>query len=199
MAGYDVTLDTANSLVTLNEAKDFIGDDLGTSVNDARVKRYINAASWLCNKYTKRLLKSREHTEYHSGDGTNTVFVRNYPVTTLTSVYDDPDRTYGSDYLIDSDDLAIMPDELAYKIVYDGGYFQVGIRNVKITYTGGYETIPYDLAQACLEIVAMMWVNSEERRFGIRSMTLGGGSITTEITKLPLTAELILENYRRKW
>lgn len=191
-------LDSTNQLVELDDVLEFIGVE-DTDERIYKLERYINAASWFCNNYTHRKLKSRDLTEYYNGDGTNVLLMNNYPVTAITHVYDDLDRDYESDTEIDSDDLVYMPDGLACKIVYDGGVFSKGIKNIKVEYTAGYETIPWDLYQACCELVAYYWKNTEEGRFGLISQQLADGSVRIETTTVPKSVRQVLDLYKKKW
>jgi len=191
-------IDTDNQLVSVDDALSFIG----IPSDDTRMEKlqfYINAASWYCNKHTRRKLKSRSLTEYYNGDGTNVLLMKNYPITAITHIYDDLSRAYGSDTEIDSSNLVYMPEDLACKLVYDGGVFSVGIRNIKAEYTAGYTTIPYDLRQACLELVAYYWKNTEEGRFGLISQQLADGSVRLETTTVPKSVLQVLDLYRKKW
>ena len=196
---FNPSIDIDNNLVDLDTVTAFLNADASDADQQKILTYYINTASALCNTITMRKLKSRELTEYYSGDGTNIILTNEYPITEITAVYDDLDRSYGDDTKIDNDDLAIRPDELKYMIVYDGGAFNTGINNIKVQYTAGYTTIPYDLQQACLEIIAYYFKNSEENRFGVTSRTIGGGSLTIETNKIPDSAMIILERYSRKW
>jgi len=196
---YAVTIDSVNALISLEEAKQFINKDLNDQTEDNKILQYINSASWYCNSFTHRKLKARDLTEYYSGDGSNTLMVNNYPINSIASIYDDLDRAYGADTLIDSGDYVIMPTTLAFKVVYDGGVFMRGIRNIKITYNAGYSTIPWDLREACLELVGFYWMNTEEKRFGILSINLGDGSVRIDTTQVPKSVMQILEYYKRKW
>lgn len=194
---WTVTLDTANALVELDQVKPFV--NVSGVGEDTILTFWINAASWFCNTHTRRELLSRAQTEYYNGDGTNTLLVNNYPITAITHVYDDLDRTYGDDTELDSDDLVYMPDGLAYSIVYDGGAFTRGVKNIKAMYTAGYATVPWELQQACLEIIIYYYKNTEENRFGVTTRTAGGGSMTIETTQIPKSALEVLDKYKRKW
>jgi len=197
--GFNPIVDTVNQLVDIDTAKAFVGAKSDDADQENMLKFYINTASEFCNVETHRLLKSRTLTEYYSGDGSNTLLVDQYPITTLTSVYDDPARAYGADTLIDSGDLVIMPEGLACKIIYDGGVFISGVKNLKVTYIAGYITIPYNLQQACLELIAYFFKNSDENRFGVVSRTVGDGSLTVETTDIPKSALRTLREYKKKW
>jgi len=196
---YTVALDTDNNLIDLEDAKTAIGIDLGDRTQDNKLHQLINGASWAANSITKRKLKSRTLTEHYSGDGTNELFTNQYPITTLTSVHDDLARAYGSDTLVDSDDLAIMPNDLAYKIVYDGGAFSKGIKNLKVVYIAGYITIPWDLAQAVIEIVMFGWNQRDKGYLGVISQQLADGSIQLAAADMPKSAKDILNIYKKKW
>lgn len=191
------TIDSDNALVSVDQAQAFLNDT--TDANTVIITFWINAASRFCNEQTRRLLKSRTLTEYYSGDGTKTLFTRQYPITTLTSVHDDLDRSYGSDTALDTDDLALLPQDVAYKIVYDGGIFNRGIKNLKVVYVAGYTTVPYDLQEACLEIIAYWYKNHKEGRFGLTSRNIGDGSINIETTEIPKSAYTVLQRYKKKW
>ena len=84
-----ITLDTTNSLLggDLTLAKLYLGVDTSDTSHDDVITQAVNAASWYCNTYTRRLLKSRELTEYYSGDGSDVLYVDNYPVTAITAIY----------------------------------------------------------------------------------------------------------------
>ena len=160
---------------------------------------YINNASWFCNNYTHRLLLSRSSTEYYSGDGTNSLLVNNYPITAITHIYNDLARVYGAGTEITLTDLVFLPQDLAYKIVYDGGVFTKGIKNLKVEYTAGYATIPWDLQEAALELCAFYWDNFENKLFGKVAMSMADGSIRLATTGIPKSVLTVLEHYRKKW
>lgn len=196
---FNPTIDTVNQLVDIATVTELMGAKETDSDQKNLLKSFINSASSFCNSETHRLLLSRVLTEYYSGDGSNSLFTNQYPITTITAVYDDLARAYGSDTEIDSGDLVYMPETLAYKIVYDGGTFTQGIKNLKVQYTAGYSTIPYDLQQACIEIIMFYWKSFKDGRFGITSRTIGDGSITIETVNYPKSALKVLGIYRRKW
>ena len=57
-------------------------------------------------------------------------------------------------------------------IVYRNVGWNEGSLNVIITYTAGYATTPYDVQQACLQMVATTY-NQSKRDLGLKSETLG--------------------------
>jgi hypothetical protein len=196
---YNPTIDTANALTTIDAALEYLGVKTNDENRIGKIKQCINGASWYCNSYTKRQLLSRAHTDYYNGGGISMIMLNNYPCTTLTSVYDDLDRVYGADTLIAADDLVVMPNDLLYTVVYDGGTFMNGVKNVKVTYTAGYSTIPYDLEQACLGIVGIYFHHTDEKMLSVQSRSLGDGSVTVDLNRMPQWIFDILNIYKRKW
>ncbi len=62
-------------------------------------------------------------------------------------------------------------DEDSGRLHYSGG-FSLGVQNIYIEYTGGYSTIPYDLEQACLMLIASYYFGTR-RDPGLSSEKLG--------------------------
>jgi hypothetical protein len=196
---YNPTIDATNALTTIDAALEYLGVKTTDENRIGKIKQCINGASWYCNSYTKRKLLTRANTDYYNGGGINTIMLNNYPCTTLTSVYDDLARAYGADTLVDAASLVVMPTDLLYMIVYDNGTFMSGMKNVKITYTAGYTTVPYDLEQACLGIVGVYFHHTDEKMLTVQSRSLGDGSVTVDMNRMPQWIHDILNIYKRKW
>jgi hypothetical protein len=196
---FNPALDTANILVDLETALGYLGVPVTDGDRIPMVKQCINGASNYCNTHTGRKLLSRALTEYYDGRGENTILLNNYPCTTLTSVYDDLARAYGAGTLVAASDLAVMPTDLLCMIVYDGSVFMPGVKNVKITYTAGYLTVPWDLQQACLGLIGIYFKHTDEKTLSIASRNVGDGNITIESNRTPQWIIDILNAYKKKW
>ena len=200
---YSGTIDTTNSLAgdSLDLVKEFLSIS-GSGTNDI-LALYINAASEFCNYYcgagaSPRLLRARAITEYYSGDGSNAILPRQYPINSITSLHDDIDRVYGSDTELYADgDIIIENDNT--RIRYYGGSFAHGMNNIKLIYNAGYSTIPAVLQLACLEIVRFFYQDSEEKRAGITTRSMADGSLGIMESRIPKDTLLKLEPYGRKW
>lgn len=198
MAEYTPLLDTVNALISLEMAKALIGAKITDDAQEVALIFYINAASHYCNTYTGRSLLSRANTEYYNGNGDDKLILNNYPVSTLTSVYDDQAQTFAVGSLIPATSLYIIPDGLKNIIAYYGGAFTPGYHNIKVVYTAGYATVPYDLQEACFGIVALYFYQTQEKRFGITSRSVGDGSTTFD-KDVPRWITSILDGYKKKW
>ena len=195
-----VAIDTTNSLLGTDNSllKAYLGISTSDTDSDDIINQCINSSSIWANTKTKRLLKSRDLTEYYSGDGTSTLYPNSYPITAITAAYDDLDRAWGTDTQIDNDDLVIDPQPEAFRIIYYYGYFTPGAVNIKLEYTAGYSTIPSDLQEAVLAVAATMYFSSEEKRLGIASKSSGAGTTSYE-TGFPAWSLDIIGMYERRW
>lgn len=137
------------------------------------------------------------YVEYHDGKGRDFVAVKNPPIASLTNLYDDPGRDWGSETEITSANYVLSPTDKPNMIVLDGGVFYDGIQNVKITYIGGYASIPGDLGQACIETVVQKVKEGREGRLGIASRSEPDGSISLFMEGLLPDVKRVLGRYKR--
>lgn len=136
-------------LITVQDVKDFLG--ITITDDDDKIWNACLAAQEEAETFCDRKFDGQSFTEYYDGDGTSVLQLRNYPINAVTSIYDDIDRVYGADTLIDSDDYAINTDTGIIELV--GLAFCKGAKNIKATYTAGYggsgyAVVPFDLAQS---------------------------------------------------
>ncbi len=127
-----------NDLTTIASFKAFIKKNATDTDNDATIGDFITQASIEINQYCKRQFKAKTYVEYQSGDGiSGTLFARQLPIISVTSLYDDPARLWGSANLIAS---------TSYAVDYDAGYvelltsvFSDAVKNLQLTYVAGYD------------------------------------------------------------
>jgi len=135
-----------NDLTTLANALTWLGcpsdDASGT------LQRVITAVSTAIQNTIGRNIKTASYNEIFDGRGRSRIMVSNWPITAVASVtlgelmqVSVPPRSSASPGYTFSD-----------KFVYvDSPYFyDPGKRNVQITYTAGYTTVPFDIEQGCL-------------------------------------------------
>ena len=78
------------------------------------------------------------------------------------------------------------------------GRFIRGVQNIYIEYTGGYTTIPYDVEQACLMLIAHLYFGTR-RDPGLQSEKLGDYALAAKSSSDDFTKELTskLSTYMR--
>lgn len=136
---------------------------------------------------------STARTEYYDGDNTNTLMVKSYPISTVATIYVDTDRGYGSDSLLDADDYVWYA--MSGTVKTDETLFTGGNKSIKITYTGGYTTVPEDLQQAVKELTAFYYKRNTDKRVGVSSVSVGDKNISYE-TDVPKASLTVFKRYR---
>jgi len=187
-----------NALCSLDDVKNYLGIEGIDDAKDELIEELINNVTEFAESYCDRNFYTAEYTEYHNGDGTGVLFPKEYPITSVSGVWDDTDRnfTIGTNDFA-SDEYGIMHER--WIELYED-YFTKYTRNVKIIYTAGYSTIPLDLKQAGVELVA--WKFNEGRELhllGIDSVSREGtGATAYYVRDIPAGARMVLDRYRRR-
>jgi hypothetical protein len=186
------TLDT-RVWCTLEDLKENLDiEDTDTS-KDSYLTNLLNACWESCKNYIGHDLNQDEYTEYHSGDGTNAILLKKYPVVSITTLHDDITRAFDTDTLIDPVNYT-FDDQTGLVSVYTGTVFTKGTRNIQVVYIAGYETIPYD-AQRALILMAS-WFAGRQGTDGKTNETLGGKSQAYDMFSIPLYIRQLLVSYK---
>ena len=126
-----------DALCSLYDVKAFLNIPQSTTEKDTLLEFCVNGASGHIRRYCKHSLRRKTFTEDYDGvEGQTELVLRQFPVVSVTSLYDDTDRAYTSDTLIDPEDYGINYD--AGMIVLDGETFCTGVRNSRAVYVAGY-------------------------------------------------------------
>lgn len=141
------------ALVSFDLAKAFLKIPDPATGDDELVKFWINSATDELERECDRQLASRLVTnEYQDGRGQNIILLRQFPVTAISELRIDGKSEFtDASTLIPATDYALTDD--AQSVVFKRGYFPKGYRNIRVTYTAGYTTIPADLMNATLWLV----------------------------------------------
>ena len=185
-----------NAIVTLAQAKDFLGIETLDTSQDTKVELLINAGSERFEKHCDRKFITQTYTEYHDGRRGNSLVLRHFPASQPSAVYDDPSWTFGADTLVDSTTYTVEKDNV---LRLKSSYFSPGNQNIKVTYQAGLGTLgtlPSDLVLACLLYVQFMYNVTNNNSIGLQSKSKGGESISY-IDGLPKHIAEMLEPYVR--
>lgn len=191
------TLST-NALITFDRFEADMGEALGTfSAEDKDIAiRLINAASTRANTITRRKLASRSYTDVTlDANGGEVILLPQFPVTAFSEVRVDSARSFGTSTIISSSNYDYNEDT-GELFVWTG--FPRARRCVRVSYTGGYATVPDDLQHAIVEAVAYAWKQLATKKIGVQSIT--GDGITTQYPiDIPIPAMRVIESYRREY
>jgi len=179
------------ALVTLDNTKTFLG--ISTHEKDELLKMLINMSTDFIETKCGRRFASTVYTDSkYNGTGNNELVLTQFPVISFTSLYRNTSCDNSDNWeLIDSSDYWI---DLSSGVISKTSIFSKGVQNYKVTYTGGYATIPYDLQYSCMTFVSDFLTKGKSS--GIKSESLGDHSITFEdIYQTNNTIKDILNNY----
>ena len=145
-AGYVLDPDDGTTPFTVTQAVVGGNDDVS---QDVILTDYINEASIWFNDQTDRQLKSRSQTEYHDSQGQWFLYLNHPPISAVT-LYEDFSipRAWAAASEVDSDYYEVWTEDNIGKLDLTGYVFGFDRRSIKVTYTGGFSTIPTDLERA---------------------------------------------------
>jgi len=165
----------------------------GTTCDDL-IDALIPAASEAIENACRRRFGETAYTEYYDGGGRDRLVLRKRPVNSLSGVWDDPDREFGDDTQLDPDDYVLDADPGI--LLLRQGTFADGLRNVKVSYTAGYGTLPTDVAQACRMLVAAWFHRGREAADGVSNRTVAEVVQRFAAEALPEPVRRVIQSYR---
>ncbi len=184
-------------LTTLADVKAWLqtGQSAFPPTDDALLSRLITAASQYIQTWLNRQIALCDYVEVRDGTGGQRLQFACFPVSAVQSVTIDgitippappsgPNTGLTAGYMFSPTQLAVR-----------GYYFAPRAHNVVITYTAGYAATPPEIAQACIELVALRY--RERMRVGEVSKSLGVGETVTYAQKdMSSSIMTLLQQYR---
>ena len=162
-------------LTTVSACKGFMGIEAENVEHDAELERLILAVQEFLERECERKFERTTATEYYSGDEwVNRLAVARPPIASITNIWDDPLRVYATPI---SNTLYVIKDANAGLISLDNITFLSGVQNIKITYSGGFTTIPLDIEQAAIEMVWAAREKGVHNLVGVRSRSIADGNV----------------------
>ncbi len=190
-------IDTTLALVSLAETQEYL--KVSGSAEDAILGSLINSASAWVNSFLKRRLLETSYVEYYSGDGSAELVLRNYPIVSVTSVYVDGLRDFGSTTLIDPDNIIIKKGTgilRAFDLLYG---WECGDSNIKVTYAAGYAlaSMPYEVRLAVKRIVDNQYrLGYTHRKLDYQTESMQQVTTTFKDFDIPKDVKSMLMMYR---
>lgn len=175
-------------LTTLQKVKTFLRLTTTQTTDDALIENLIFENTKKIQVQLNRDIFYGTYTEYYDGDGTNILRPKQFPIVSVTSLYDDTGRVFAATSLIASTDYVL--DSTSRFVMLDSSTFTRWMQNIKIVYTAGYKQVPEDLELACIQMVAADYI---EMLGGLNAME--GETITYKPSNLRKQASLVLDRY----
>jgi hypothetical protein len=188
---------TYGDLTTLADVKAWLqtGQSAFPPTDDALLTGLITAASQFIQTWLNRSIAISDYVETRDGTGGQRLQFACFPVSAVLSLTIDgivvppappvsPSTGLTAGYVFSATQLAVR-----------GYYFPRGAQNIVFSYTAGYPATPPEIAQACLELVALRY--RERTRTGEVSKALGGGE-TVSYSQKDMSASIstLLQQYR---
>jgi hypothetical protein len=181
---------SANAIVTLAEAKDFLeveGDD-----DNAQLEALIGAVSGAIEDKVDRKLSTRVYTEeVYNGTGFSTLTLREYPVTAVSQIQQ-IDNVTSSGTTWETQDItnlvildAVTDDTARGELYWRDWAFPFGRANIRVSYTAGidftagkYTLTSEKLKQATYGLLALHRRTQDKITSGVASRSFSGQSVT---------------------
>ena len=179
--------------------------NIGTSTDDQRIDALLAAVTTYCQNHCSRQLVSATVTEYHDALGTDRIRLHEYPLASITSVHCSitAPRVYDATTLLSANSYLIEGSgETGQVYRVDGAKFPTGTNTVKAVYVAGFASIPSDLEDAAIMIIAVKLRKRKDQSYHIASESRGDGSVVytgdnVDRFDVPIHARQILDLYRR--
>jgi len=156
---------------------------IGDSVQ-AAVERYIG-----------RTLERTTYTEVYDGHDRATLFLRNAPVASVTSL-----SVNGATVTVGSLSAPAYPPATVVikggnSLMYtDGNVFTAGTANVIVTYVAGFDVMPPDIRQAVVTWSALIFKDRDRAGLGAEGV---GGQSTSFVREMPPFVRDVLTKWQR--
>lgn len=163
-------------ITTVTNCRAFREVESGNTEHDAELARLIIGVQAFLEQECGRVFEQGTVTEYFNGDDwRDTLVVSRPPIVSITNIWDDPSRIYATPiaatlYGIGDADAGTIE-------LLDGLVFNSGRRNIKVTYSGGFSSIPADLEQAAIEMVWAAREKGQHNLIGVRSRSIADSNI----------------------
>jgi hypothetical protein len=175
------------ALVTLSEFKTWMG--LTDTAQDAAISAIIPAASATVEQAIDRpATQAAIANEVHDGNGSARLWVRRWPIASISQLTIDGQSVSASDFLWADRTVTLLR----------GRRFTLGTGNILVSYTGGWVTLPDDVRQAVFYTVqAMLYAAAADPNLLSESTggVFGGTMIATGPGSLPPAARSLLQPY----
>jgi hypothetical protein len=154
----------------LEDLEMFLGVDLA-GTDPVRVDALLSMASAVIKAYVGHNIVETTETVTVNGSGTRYLFLPGAPVTAVSAV------TVDGEAVENTADLWYWDWNTNGVLTHISGWWPYDNRNVSVTYTYGYPTVPDDVKYVCVQVAARGYQNP----LGLRSETIGSYSYSTAI------------------
>ncbi len=192
----------ANALMTVAEAKVILG--ISGSTDDALLDVLIDAASAAIEQYCNAHLIQATVTERQWG-GKQYIYLRKYPIVSVTSITDPAANTVTSTYYYIEKDMGRLRYDGTFPLAYNSAGL---VAEWTIVYVAGFfanqGAVTQDVKMACARTVAWLKDNPSPgvTSVGVGSLSVSYGGVSSvgqDGRGIPSDAAALLGKYRNQW
>lgn len=169
-----------------------------TAENDTLIDRYVSIASlWIEGQCGREFKQQPYSAQIYDGSGEDLLYTRHAPISVVASIEYRAGQTWTAE-VFTANDLSLYDKDEQGRIRWiDGRAWPCGDDNVRLTYTAGYDPIPYDLQHACAELVQALWHRRENMTHLLPQIqTVDGVTTIFRDQPIPTTVQRVIEKYR---
>lgn len=173
------------NLTDLVSVKRVLRIDQSNNDEDDLLNDIINGCSVYIENYISRKFELKEYNDVFKNKGKNSHIFSNYPARSIIRV-------------VDINNINIPIPSLSYSISSNNIkaiFIGLPLGEFSITYTAGYETIPFDIKQACTEFVVYKYKRYENPV--LNSKTVNSDSFNFMNDDFPTSVKTILNQYKK--
>jgi hypothetical protein len=173
----DLFQDASVALFTIAEARAFDKAQLASATDypDATIsEKETEIAEFFGKVCGVNFCPTTYTDEYHDGDGTASLLLDWPLVTAITAASMRDDTTWTA---LTATELAQLQVFKTGEVYWDGGYWHVGRRNIKVTYTAGHAVAPELIKRAAL-MICVTELPSTNVPFSADSYEAGGMNVS---------------------
>lgn len=189
----------ANALTDFDTVKVWLkipDAEVTTELQD-KIENLINAASASIESMTERILYLSEHTEFQDGRRNDKTMPFQWPIVTVKELWIDSSQEFtDTNNQLLSTQFNVIDERQTIQLL-ENRRFPSGHHNIKIVYDAGYDPIPSDLEQACLNYVEWLYLVNERGDAGRLAKTKGDES-TSINQDIPTIVQMLVAPYVRQ-
>jgi hypothetical protein len=174
-----VTEPGCRDLTTLDAVKAWLA--LKTNDDDILLQRLITAESKAIEKVLQRPVLAERRTDFIQSYGSATIMPPVTPIQEIAVV------------LLDGEEVPVRHDGL--QVWRTDGLFWPRNSRIQVTYIAGYDEVPLDIEQACIELVAFHYRGRD--RIGHASKSIAGETVSFITGHMPTAVAARLAPYRK--
>ena len=175
--------------------------------DDLLLQRLITAASQFIQTWLNRSIAAQDYFEVRDGTGRQTLQFGAFPVTNVLQVVVDtatippvpPFTPAPPGQVVNLPPTTFFAGRAGYlftptQLTLRGYVFWRRPQNIQLTYTAGYASVPPEVVQACIELVALRY--RERTRIGELSKRIGTDTIAYSQKDMPADLATLLTKYK---